>query len=155
MQSSPHYDAVLDKQLRLIVACYQQLTGRALIADVQSDIVTLRGAVWNAPRAIVAHGCEDDQIFFYGNRKALQLFEMDFDEFTRLASHLSAEPMAQEERVKLLKKVARQGYVDGYSGIRIAKSGRRFIIIGATVWNLFDRDDGYHGQAAVFDEQPA
>jgi len=155
MQSLPRYDAVLDKQLRLIVGGYQQLTGKALIVDVPSDIVTFRGAVWNAPRAIVAHGCEDDPIFFYGNRKALQLFEMDFDEFTHLPSHFSAEPMAQEERVKLLNKVARQGYVDGYSGIRIAKSGRRFIITGATVWSLFDGDSGYYGQAAVFVEQPA
>jgi len=106
--------------------------------------------VWEAPRAIVAHGTEADPIFFYGNRVALQWFEMSEAEFTRLPSRLSAEPMAQEARVKLLQKVTQQGYVDGYSGMRIAKSGRRFMITDATVWNLLDEAGEYHGQAAVF-----
>jgi hypothetical protein len=52
--------------------------------------------------------------------------------------------------VKLLEKVSQQGYVNGYSGLRIAKSGRRFIITDTTVWNLLDEAGGYHGQAAVF-----
>ena len=69
------------------------------------DVVALRGAMWNAPRAIVAHGTEDDPVFFYGNRLALQLFKMSFDEFTRLPSRFSAEPLAREERSKLLQRV--------------------------------------------------
>jgi hypothetical protein len=110
----------------------------------------LRKALWEAPRAIVAHGTEADPVFFYGNRAALQWFEMSEDEFARLPSRLSAEPIAQEARVKLLDKVSRQGYVDGYSGMRIAKSGRRFMITDTTVWNLLDEAGGCHGQAAVF-----
>jgi hypothetical protein len=106
--------------------------------------------MWEAPRAIVAHGTEVDPIFSYGNRLALQLFEMSEDEFTRLPSRLSAEPLAQEARVKLLEKVTQQGYIDGYSGMRIAKSGRRFMIMDATVWNLLDEAGVHHGQAAVF-----
>lgn len=82
---------------------------------------------------------------------ALQLFEMSFDEFTLLPSRLSAEPPGQEARVKLLDKVTRQGYVDGYSGIRIAKSGKRFMITDTTVWNLADEGVLY-GQAATFIE---
>lgn len=150
MQSSPPSDAGLDKRLRLIVASYQRLTGKPLIDHVPKDALALRSAVWDAPRAIVAHGTEDDPIFFYGNRLSLQLFEMDFAEFARLPSRLSAEPLAQETRVKLLEKVTQQGYVDGYSGMRIAKSGRRFMITDATVWNLVDESGIYEGQAAVF-----
>lgn len=144
---------MLDERLRLIVASYQRLTGKALCDDIPSDTGGLRDAVWSAPRAIVAHGTEEDPLFFYGNRLALQLFEMDFDEFTRLPSRLSAEPLAQEARVRLLEKVARQGYVDGYSGMRIAKSGRRFMITDATVWNLADTNGVHRGQAAVFVEE--
>jgi len=44
--------------------------------------------------------------------------------------------------------VARQGYIDDYSGVRIAKSGRRFLIERATVWNLGEVE--YQGQAATF-----
>jgi hypothetical protein len=136
--------------LQLIVTSYQRLTGKALIDSAPSDIAALRAAVWNAPRAIVAHGTEDDPIFFYGNRLALQLFEMSFDEFARLPSRLSAEPLAQDARVKLLEKVTQQGFVDNYSGMRIAKSGRRFMITDTTVWNLVDERGDYQGQAAVF-----
>lgn len=150
MQSLPPSDVSLDKRLRLIVASCQRLTGKPLIDHVPMDAFALRSAVWNAPRAIVAHGTEDDPIFFYGNRLALQLFETDFAEFARLPSRLSAEPLAQETRVKLLEKVTRQGYVDDYSGMRIAKSGRSFLITDTTVWNLVDESGIYHGQAAVF-----
>lgn len=153
MQSLPSSDDKLDGKLRLVVASYQQLTGKELIVDVPTGIEALRNAVWNAPRAIVAHGTEDDPIFFYGNRLAMQLFKMDFEEFTRLPSRLSAEPLAREARVKLLDQVSRQGFVDGYTGMRITKSGRRFLIAEATVWNLLDERGVYHGQAAVFVEQ--
>lgn len=150
MPSLKPSDASLDERLQLIVTSYRRLTGKPLIDDALSDVVALREAVWNAPRAIVAHGTEDDPIFFYGNRLALQLFEMSFEEFARLPSRLSAEPLAQEARVKLLDKVTLQGYVDNYSGMRIAKSGRRFMITDTTVWNLIDEGGEHRGQAAVF-----
>jgi hypothetical protein len=110
----------------------------------------LREALWNAPFAIVAHGTEADPIFFYGNRYALQCFEMNFADFARLPSRLSAEPMNQESREKSLRQVAEQGYIDGYSGMRIASSGRRFMITACTIWNLADAAGVHHGQAAVF-----
>jgi len=43
--------------------------------------------------------------------------------------------------------------VDGYSGMRIAKSGKRFMITDATVWNLIDERGLPQGQAAVFVSQ--
>jgi len=153
MPSLPPSDAALDARLRLIVSSYQRLTGKLLIADAPTGIMVQRTALWNSFRAIVAHGTEDDPIFFYGNRLALQLFGFGFEEFARLPSRLSVEALAQEARVQLLEQVSRQGYVDGYSGVRIAKSGRRFMIANATVWNLLDEYGSYHGQAAVFDEQ--
>jgi hypothetical protein len=106
--------------------------------------------LWNAPRAIVAHGTEADPIFFYGNRLALELFEMSFEDFTRLPSRYSAEPLERDARARLLERVARQGYVDDYSGVRIAASGKRFMIEAATVWNLIDEAGNHCGQAAAF-----
>jgi hypothetical protein len=164
-----------DATLRLIVESYQRFTGKPLLEHFflcgmkeeawklndSTPTLTLplhgggkdcelRAALWEAPRAIVAHGTEADPIFFYGNRMALEAFEMNEAEFSRLPSRLSAEPMAQEARVKLLEKVTQQGYVDGYSGMRITKSGRRFMIADTTVWNLVDEAGIHHGQAAVF-----
>ena len=134
-------------RLRLIAESYRRLTGRALPRAPAHDLAT---ALWQAPAAIVAHGTEPDPVFFYGNRLALELFGMDFAAFTRLPSRFSAEPLLREERALLLERVARDGFIDDYSGIRIAASGRRFRIERATVWNLVDVAGMRHGQAAVF-----
>ncbi len=158
MPSSLPSDVAPDDRLRLIVESYQRLTGKSLLPDDFSSLQTaeaLRLALWEAPFAIVAHGTEEEPIFFYGNRVALELFEMSFAEFMRLPSHLSAEPAAQESRERALKMVAQQGFVDGYSGVRISSSGKRFRILNTTIWNLADAAGGFHGQAATFtDWQP-
>lgn len=142
-------DAALhDGRLSLINDSYCRLTGKILI-----DPFDFR-ALWNANRAIVAHGLEADPVFFYGNRMALQCFGMSFEEFVQLPSRFSAEPVVQPLRAALLEKVAKQGYVDNYAGVRIAKGGRRFTISGGTVWNLVDAAGICYGQAATFIVQP-
>ena len=150
MPSSLPSDVVADERLRLIVDSYRRLTGKPLLDGVPPENEEeLRRALWQAPFAIVAHGTEDDPVFFYGNRYALRCFEMSFEEFARLPSRFSAEPLAREARAALLARVAQRGYVDDYSGMRIAKSGKRFMIAG-TVWNLVDEQGVRHGQAAAF-----
>lgn len=134
-----------DARLALICESYQRMTGRPLLEAPFDE-----QALWDAPRAIVAHGTEDDPVFFYGNELALRLFGMSDAEFTRLPSRLSAEPLARDERARLLARVTKQGYVDDYCGMRIAKDGTRFMISNATVWNLIDSNGIYHGQAATF-----
>jgi len=134
-------------RIELIVASYRRLTGRDLPLAPDDDLAT---ALWLAPAAILAHGTEPDPVFFYGNRLALELFEMDFAAFTRLPSRFSAESLLREERARLLERVARDGFIDDYSGVRIAASGRRFRIERATVWNLVDAGGLRHGQAAMF-----
>lgn len=139
--------AIDPSRLRLIAESYRRLTNLELHRAPAADLPT---ALWLAPAAIVAHGTEPDPVFFYGNRLALELFGMDFAAFTRLPSRFSAEPLLREERALLLERVARDGFIDDYSGIRIAASGRRFRIERATVWNLVDVAGMRHGQAAVF-----
>ena len=142
--------ALAEPRLRLIAESYQRLTGKPLLKVVPDDVKELARALWVAPHAIVAHGTEADPVFFYGNRRALELFEMSFAEFTHLPSRLSAEAPAREERARLLEQVASRGFVDNYAGLRIAKSGRRFMIENGTVWNLVDETGACHGQAATF-----
>ncbi|MDD2721407.1 MAG: MEKHLA domain-containing protein [Gallionella sp.] len=137
--------ALNDQRLAVIAESFQRLTGKALL-DGSFD----PQAMWDAPRAIVAHGTEGDPVFFYGNRLALQLFEMSFEEFAQLPSRLSADPVGQQARAALMAQVTQQGFVSGYSGERIAKSGRRFMIADVTIWNLCDADGDYVGQAATF-----
>lgn len=134
-------------KLDLIAESYARCTNRALIAAARD----IRNALWNSPAVIVAHGTELDPIFFYGNRAALTLFEMDFATFTKMPSRFSAEPLLREARAELLERVSRDGFIDDYSGIRISATGKRFWIECAVVWNLIDATGAYHGQAASFE----
>jgi hypothetical protein len=129
-----------------IADSYRRLSGRALVR-ADGDAVD---ALWSAPLAIVAHGTEPDPVFFFGNRTALLLFEMDFGAFTRLPSRFSAEPLRQAERLRLLERVGRCGLIEDYAGIRISATGRRFQISNAAVWNLTDGAGMAVGQAAAF-----
>lgn len=101
------------------------------------------------PFALVSHDTAADPVFNYANRLALELFSMSWDEFTALPSRLSAEPVKQSERARLLEIVSQNGYIEDYSGIRIAKTGRRFMIKNTTIWNLITSDGSFYGQAAL------
>lgn len=134
--------------IALLRNSYQHWLGRPLMP---ADIDDQAAVAWldTASFGLVSHGIEADPVFNYANRTALQLFEMSWAQFTQLPSRLSAGPVEREERARLLARVARDGYIDDYSGIRIAASGRRFMIRNATVWNLLDEQGAYYGQAAL------
>ena len=51
----------------------------------------------------------------------------------------------------MLAQVTEHGFIDNYAGIRISKSGRRFRISNAIVWNLVTDKGERCGQAATFD----
>lgn len=108
-------------------------------------------ALYETPMVVLAHDMNVDPIFFYGNLAAQRLFEMGWEELVRMPSRFSAEQVAREERQRLLDLVSRQGFIDNYSGVRIAKSGKRFLIENATVWTLLGQKGQALGQAAAFD----
>lgn len=105
-----------------------------------------------APRVVVAHGTEADPLLNYGNRLALELWELDIPALLRTASRLTAEPMHRDERANLLARTRRDGFVDDYRGIRISQSGKRFYIERACVWNLINDQGKLVGQAATFED---
>ena len=133
----------------LIVGSHLRLLRRELLPDVGRDAELAR-RLYHAPFAVLAHDATADPVFFYANLTAQRLFEMSWQDMVRLPSRLSAEPLAREERARLLRRVATRGYIDDYAGIRVAASGRRFRIANATVWNLLDAAGGSIGQAAAF-----
>lgn len=132
----------------LLCANFQRCTGRPLV-DLSSGLHQAAALLDSASFAVVSHDTQADPVFNYANRRALELFEMDWVEFTRLPSRLSAEPLNREERARLLERVARDGYVGDYCGVRISNKGRRFLIRNATVWNLIDPAGAPYGQAAL------
>ena len=88
-------------------------------------------------------------MFIYGNRASQGRFGYTWQELTSLRSRLSAEAPNREERQQFLERVRRDGYVTGYRGLRITKSGKRFWIEDATIWQLTDDGGTYRGQAAM------
>jgi hypothetical protein len=139
----------LKEHSKLLCDSYRNLLGKELITQ-DSSHETIAKTLFYGTFAIVSHNTEIDPVFNYANLKALELFGFNWDEFTRLPSRLSAEPSHQLERKKLLAEVSQQGYTHGCQGIRVTKSGRRFLIKNAVIWNLIDRDGCYAGQAACF-----
>ena len=139
----------MEAHARLLLESYERLTGRKLI-EYDANAGTAAEALDAAPFALLSHGTEADPVLNYGNRQALALWEMDWESFTSMPSRLTAEPIAREDREKLLADAKRQGYSDGYRGVRIASSGRRFEILEATIWSLVDEGGAYRGQAAMF-----
>jgi hypothetical protein len=127
----------------------KHFAGRELFPGLAGE--ALARALAEAPFVLVSHGTQLDPILNYGNRAALKLWKMEWDEFTRTPSRLTAEVPEQTERARLLAAVMEHGFIDDYSGVRISKSGRRFRISQATVWKLLTVDGQPHGQAAMFD----
>lgn len=130
----------------LLTGSYLRLLGTPLVPSG-------RDAAWlyhEAPFAVLAHNTDPDPRFIYANKAAQKCFEYSWDEFIGLPSRLSAEAPQRAERQSLLEAVARDGYLRGYRGERIAKSGRRFWIEEGVIWQLHDPDGISHGQAATF-----
>ncbi len=135
---------------RVIVDSFARLLGRPLV-DPSGSLTALSERLFRAPFVVVAHGTESDPLLSYANAAALRLWEMDADVLTRTPSRLTAEAVHRDERARLLERTLRDGYVDDYRGIRISRTGKRFLIEQAIVWNLTDAEGRHVGQAATFD----
>lgn len=135
-----------------LVRSLKELTGRDLVDPSWSADEAARWLFEDAPFMLASHDGADDPLLTYGNRTALALFELDWDEFTATPSRFTAEPPNRDERADLLRQVTEFGFIDNYSGVRISKSGRKFRIHQATVWNVSDADGNPAGQAATFSE---
>jgi hypothetical protein len=131
---------------RLLTGSYARLVGKPLVPQSKN-------AAWlyaQAPFALVAHNTELDPKFIYANKCAQACFEYSWEEFVGLPSRLSAEAPERAEREALLDAVARNGFMSNYRGLRVAKSGRRFLIENGVVWELIDEKGIRHGAGATF-----
>jgi len=146
-EPSPEND-YLGKHAELILSSLFRMTGRNLVDPDLPDKDRYR-SLFEAPFCVVSHNTEADPVFNYGNKAALELFEMNWDDFTSLPSRLSAEQEIREEREKLLARVAERGFIEDYKGIRVSSSGKRFLVEDSIVWNMIDENGAYRGQAAV------
>ena len=134
---------------QILLDSFHHLLGYQLISR-DSNQEDQAQALFEAPFVVVSHGTEPDPILNYGNKTALELWSMTWEEFTQTPSRLSAEPINREERQAMLQQAKQQGYIDNYRGVRISRTGKRFLIENAIVWNLVDSSENKCGQAATF-----
>jgi MEKHLA domain len=136
-------------QAQALLYSYRQWFGRELLNGETDKRATQQ--LFEAPFALLSHGCEPDPILNYGNQTALTLWETTWQSFTALPSRLTAETELREERSQLLAQAREQGYLADYEGVRISSTGRRFLIRKAAIWRVFDETGEVLGQAATFD----
>ncbi len=135
-----------------LLSSFHYWTGDFLLspAIASDDMHIAAQALFKAPFVVVAHGMEADPVLNYGNQAALELWQMDWQSFTRTPSRYTAEPMQREERDRLLHQAKTQGFISNYRGIRISSTGQRFYIDNAIIWNVLDKNNCKCGQAATF-----
>lgn len=131
-----------------ILHSFQHWLGYSLL-DVSGSSAEIAQRLFEAPFILASHGTQANPIFNYGNRKALEQWEMSWEEFTSTPSRKTAEAVVQEERDRLLAEAATKGF-SYFSGVRITSTGKRFQIDDGILWNLFDDQHQYCGQAAVY-----
>jgi hypothetical protein len=146
-----HYQVGHAERLR---RTFHALTGRFLIDPALSPEAGAE-ALFHAPFVVLSHDTAPDPILTYGNQAALKLFALSWEALTHMPSRFTAEAPNRAERARLLAEVIARGFIDDYSGVRIAQTGQRFLIKQATVWNLTDEEGRPCGQAALFHEWPS
>jgi PAS domain-containing protein len=137
---------------RLLSDNYGRLVGKPLVPESVPAVERAKWLYEVAPFGLVSHNNQPDPVFVYGNLRAQAIFGYDWYEFTVLPSRLSAEAPERSERQAFLDQVNAHGFVSNYRGLRVKKSGARFWIQNATVWQLTDVDGRYRGQAALLPE---
>ncbi len=149
MSVEPWQDPVIQEWTQRLLDSYRHWTNRDLLErtgrlELQSQ------ALFEWPAVVVSHGMEVDPILNYGNRTALDLWEISWDELVKTPSRLTAEPVNRAERERMLELAKTRGYIDTYRGVRITKTGKRFLVENALIWNVLDPAGKQVGQAATF-----
>lgn len=135
--------------IRWLLDSYALWLHRELI-DRTGTIEEQSKRLYFSPFVVASHTNAEDPILNYGNQQALRLWEMTWEEFTTTPSRLTAEPMNRIERAHMLEQATSHGYLTDYRGVRISRTGRRFFVEEATVWNILDEQGTTQGQAATF-----
>ena len=137
METNPwNSPRIIDHSL-LLARSFRRWTGRPLLVG-EWEPPELARRLYEAPFMLAYHGTESDPLFNYANLTAQRLWELEWDELIGMPSRKSAESALREERLHLLDTVSRRGYAEGYSGVRISASGRRFRLEKGVIWNLMD-----------------
>src|ERR1700753_2612256 len=111
-----------------VAGAFAQATGRRLIEEAELDPHALSKSAWHGDFALLTHRGGEQAVLNYGNAFALALWECDWDDFTATPSAATAPNEASAARDHLMEQVAANHFVSAYSGERVSRSGKRFVI---------------------------
>jgi hypothetical protein len=136
------------------VTSLQQLTGKELVplGLCESDPETAARQLFFSSEVVVSHGTQNESegpILNYGNIAGLKVWKAEWDELTSMHSIYTADADDRATRAVTMEKVTNNGFVDKYSGTRIALDKSRFRIEDVIIWNVIENGQ-YFGQAATF-----
>ena len=134
--------------LAKVVAAFARVTGGDLIAEAGLDPGDLGRSAWDGQFALLTH--DTDAILTYGNRFALDLWEMDWETLVRTPSRETAPEEDRAARATIMAAVARDGFTRAYTGRRVSRSGKFFLIENAAVFTLRDEKGAGFGTGAFF-----
>lgn len=146
--------------LLLVVESYTKAVGKKLFAE-QFSIQDIAEKIYDAPFVLLSHryGEEGEAVrehtFNYANRRALELFDCEWADLVGKPSSSSGEDdeAVQSDRDALLMACKKEGFVENYEGWRVSSKGERFLVKGATLWEVkTSSGDASLGQAVVFTE---
>jgi hypothetical protein len=106
--------------------------------------------LFSSTMAVLAHDTSSDPRLIYANATALRLWQRPWQEMIGMPSRYTAEAGARGQRAAALRTANEQDAVEGYCGVRIDKTGQRFMISNARIWTLWDEEGCKRGQAAAF-----
>lgn len=130
----------------------QQYTGKSLLEHMVEDSVeSLQDAHENTRFAILSHGIQEDPIYNYFNKAALETFQYEPEEIYQLPSRKSAPPDLRVDRAALIQASVECGFQIYTKAVRVTKCGRLFQINEGLLWNVYDNEGNRVGQTALFD----
>ena len=151
MSKTPWMDPAVVQWTQWLLDSHRHWTGRELMHRTgQPEFQAL--SLFESSPVVVSHGVEADPVLNYGNRAALILWELTWEQFVVTPSRLTAEPVNQAERLRMLDHARTHGYFDGYRGVRITGTRRKFLVENALIWNVIDFSGRMVGQAATFSQ---
>lgn len=149
MKAAPWNEPRIVEWSQFLLNSYRRWIGNELI-ERAGDVTAQAQRLFDASCVVVSHGTEPDPILNYGNQVALDLWEVSWEQLTATPSRLTAEPDNRAERERMLAQARINGYYDGYNGVRISATGRRFMVEQAVIWTVVDMVGSPLGQAATF-----
>ncbi len=151
VKAAPWNESRIVEWSKLLLDSYRHWIGKDLIERTPNAKQQAR-MLFEASFVVVSHGAEPDPILNYGNQTALDLWELSWDQLIKTPSRLTAEADDRAERGRMLERARLNGYFDGYRGVRISSTGRRFLVEQALIWNVIDPAGSPLGQAATFSQ---